>query len=64
MAIKYEIAFEKTIKIVTIPMDSSKVGKIFQVTHIRLEDVDMIISDDELPEETRRLFVESGVEVL
>lgn len=51
-------------KKIIIPMDSSKVGKIFQVTHIRLEDVDMIISDDELPEETRRLFVESGVEVL
>lgn len=51
-------------KKVVIVMDSSKVGKVFQVTHIRSEDVDMVISDDELPESIRKQFLEKGIEVL
>jgi DeoR family transcriptional regulator of aga operon len=51
-------------KKIIVPMDSSKVGKIFQITHLRLEDVDMIISDDELPEDIKQLFISNGIEVL
>ena len=51
-------------KKVIVIMDSSKVGRVFQVTHIRLEDVDMIISDDELPDSARQRFIENGIEVL
>ena len=47
-----------------IPLDSSKIGVDYPVTHSRLEEVDMIISDDDLPAEMREHFLSNGIEVL
>lgn len=51
-------------KKVIIPIDSTKIGVAYPITHARLEDVDIIISDDDLPEETRQLFLDHNIEVL
>lgn len=49
---------------IIIPMDSSKIGRVFPSTHIRLADIDVIISDDEFPQELKQRLCERGVEVL
>lgn len=54
----------KRSKKVIIPIDSTKIGVTYPITHARLEDVDIIVSDDMLPEAVRRQFAESGIEVL
>ncbi len=51
-------------KMLIIPFDSSKIGVDYPVTHSRLEEVDMIISDDQLPPEIREHFRSHGIEVL
>lgn len=51
-------------KKVIIPIDSTKIGVAYPITHARLEDVDIIISDDNLPEETKASFLEHGITVL
>ena len=55
---------KKHSKLVVIPFDSSKIGTVYPITHSKLEEVDMIISDDELPEEMVRHFESNGVKVL
>ena len=45
-------------------MDSTKIGKVFQLTHIKKEEIDILISDDDLPDETRKVFTDLGVLVL
>lgn len=57
------IAVEHSKKVI-IPMDSSKVGKTFQVTHTRLSSVNLIISDDDLPPGVKQFFLDNGIEVL
>lgn len=51
-------------KRVIIPIDSTKIGVAYPITHARLEDVDVIVSDDKLPEDARRIFIDHGIEVL
>ena len=51
-------------KKIIIPIDSTKIGVVYPITHIRLEEVDMIISDDDLPEKTRKYFEDHNVTVL
>ncbi len=47
-----------------VPFDSSKIGVDYPVTHSRIEEVDMIISDNHLSPEMREHFLSNGVEVL
>lgn len=49
---------------VIVLMDSSKVGRVFPVTYARAEDVNVVVTDDGMPEETRRDFAARGVEVI
>ncbi len=49
---------------IIVPLDSSKIGAIYPVTHSHLDEIDMIISDDGLPQEIREHFLSNGVEVL
>lgn len=49
---------------VIIPFDSSKVGLIYPITHVLPDDIDMVICDDELPEEVAAHFRSKGVQVL
>ncbi len=49
---------------IIIPMDSSKIGRVFPSTHIRLSEINTIISDDEFPEDLKRKLIEKGVEIL
>ena len=51
-------------KKIIIPIDSSKIGITYPITHARLEDVDIIISDDNISEESVRHFSDNGVTVL
>lgn len=51
-------------KKIIIPMDSTKIGRVFPSTHIRLADVDMIISDSEFPEDLKERIRAKGVEVI
>lgn len=51
-------------KKIIIPMDSTKIGRVFPSTHIRLADVDMIISDNEFPEDLKERIRARGVEVI
>jgi len=49
---------------VIVPIDSSKIGVVYPVTHLKISEVDIIISDDELPPHIKEHFIEMGVEVL
>lgn len=49
---------------IIVPMLTSKVGLVYPITHAKLEDVDMIITDDDMPEDLKKLFIQRGVEVL
>lgn len=51
---------EKTV----VLMDSQKVGIVNTFTFATLREVDVVISDDELDQETRALFESHGIEVL
>lgn len=51
-------------KKVIVVMDSSKIGKVYQLTHIRKNEIDLLISDDDLPLETKNKFSDIGVPVL
>lgn len=49
---------------VVVPLDSSKFGVVYPVTHLKISEVDMVICDDDLPDEMRAHFTEMGVEIL
>ena len=49
---------------VVVPLDSSKFGVVYPMTHLKISEVDMVICDDDLPEEMRSHFTEMGVEIL
>lgn len=51
-------------KKIIIPMDSTKIGRVYPSTHTRLSEVNTIISDDEFPQELKERLAEKGVEVL
>lgn len=51
-------------KKVIIPIDSTKIGIAYPITHAKLDDVDIIVSDDGLPEQLRQKFISNGIEVL
>ena len=55
---------KKHSKKVIVPLDSSKFGMVYPVTHLKISEVDMIITDDDLPPEMEAHFKEMGVEVL
>ena len=55
---------KKHAKKIIIPFDSSKIGVDYPVTHSKIEEVDMIISDDGLSREMIEHFRSKGVEVL
>ena len=45
-------------------LDSSKIGKIKPYTFARIEDIDVLITDDEFPEEVKEVFKEKNVVVM
>ena len=49
---------------VIVPLDSSKFGVVYPVTHLKITDLDMVICDDDLPEDMRAHFTGMGVEIL
>lgn len=51
-------------KKIIVPIDSTKFGVTYPITHARLEDVDIVISDDGISEDYYHHFIESGVQVL
>lgn len=51
-------------KKIIIPIDSTKIGVTYPITHARLDDVDIIISDDGISPESVKHFTENGVAVL
>ena len=55
---------KKRSKKVIIPIDSTKIGVAYPITHAGLEDVDIIISDDGIKEKDKKHFLDSGVQVL
>ena len=58
-----QIVREKA-KSVYMLLDSSKIGKIKPYTFARLEDIDVLITDDVFPEELKALFKEKDVVVM
>ena len=51
-------------KFMYMMLDSSKIGKIMPHTFARLEDIDVLITDDDFPEELKEKFVNSNITVL
>ena len=49
---------------VIVPLTSSKIGQVYPITHANLSDVEIIISDDDMPADIKRYITEHGVEVL
>lgn len=49
---------------VIVPLTSSKIGQVYPITHANLSDVEIIISDDDMPADIKRYITENGVEVL
>ena len=45
-------------------LDSSKIGKIMPHTFARLEDIDVLITDDEFPADLKELFLEHDIVVM
>ncbi len=45
-------------------LDSSKIGKIMPHTFARLEDIDVLITDDEFPADLKELFLEHNIVVM
>lgn len=54
----------KKARSVIMLMDSSKVGKNMPYTFARPEDIDVLISDDRLPEDVAKYLTENGVKVI
>lgn len=55
---------KKHSKKIIVPFDSSKIGVVYPVTHSHANEIDMIISDDQLPQEMVEHFRSMGIEVL
>ncbi len=51
-------------KAVYMMLDSSKIGKIMPYTFARLEDIDVLITDDNFPEELKQLFMQKNIVVM
>lgn len=51
-------------KKIIVPIDSTKFGVTYPITHATLDDVDIIISDDGIPSSVRQHFLENDVQVL
>lgn len=45
-------------------LDSSKIGKVMPYTFARLEDIDVLITDAEFPQNMRRLFAQKNIVVM
>ncbi len=55
---------KKQSKKIIIPIDSTKIGVSYPITHARLDEINMIISDDALPSEMKMYFESHGIVVL
>lgn len=51
-------------KKIIVPIDSTKFGVTYPITHAVLDDVDIIISDNGIKPEVRQHFLENGIQVL
>lgn len=54
----------KKAKSLYMMLDSSKIGKVMPYTFARLEDIDVLITDDNFPVEIKRLFTEHNIVVM
>lgn len=54
----------KKARMVYMMLDSSKIGKINPFTFARLEDIDVLITDDHFPRENRLMFEEKDIVVM
>ena len=54
----------KKAKAMYMMLDSSKIGKIMPHTFARLEDIDVLITDDDFPHDLKELFMEHQIDVL
>lgn len=45
-------------------LDSSKIGKIMPYTFARLEDIDVLITDDSFPDDLKQLFAQKNIVVM
>ncbi len=54
----------KKARMVYMMLDSSKIGKINPYTFARLEDIDVLITDDHFPRESRIMFEEKDIVVM
>ncbi len=57
-------AITKKTKALYMMMDSSKIGKIKPYTFARLEDINVLITDDNFPEELKTFFKEKDIVVI
>lgn len=49
---------------VIVPLTSKKIGQVYPITHADFNDVDIIISDDDMPSDIKSIIKKNGVEVL
>ena len=54
----------KKAKATYMMLDSSKIGKIMPYTFARMEDIDVLITDDDFPEELKQSFVKQNIVVM
>lgn len=57
-------SIRKKAKHLYMMLDSSKIGKIKPYTFARIEDIDVLITDDEFPEDVKEIFKEKNVVVM
>lgn len=55
---------KKNSKMVIVPIDSTKFGVTYSITHAKLEDVDIVITDDGIGDRLRSHFTSNGIVVL
>lgn len=55
---------KKNSKKVIVPIDSTKFGVTYSITHAKLEDVDIVITDDGIGDRLRSHFTSNGIVVL
>ncbi len=51
-------------KTLCMMLDSSKIGKIMPHTFARLNDIDILITNDDFPEDLKTLFIQNGIKVI
>lgn len=54
----------KKAKATYMMLDSSKIGKIMPYTFARMEDIDVLITDDEFPEDLKQTFIKQNIVVM